>query len=248
MKKRRQNELLSSVTRARMRKRTTVIYCINVLLLVSLCCGIYSLGSWLHRSNMFKLKKFNISTSGNYVSSHVFLRLIKNQVQGGFFSYDADALKAKLLHNPWVKTVHIRRVFPDSLNVVIQERQPVAVWNKKAILTHSGAVFYPREMSKLDFPRFAGGFDSRYIILNEYKLISQQLLPLKLKVSSLSLSERKAWMLTLSNGISINVGRGEVADKIKRFVLAYPHLKNANLRVGAVDLRYPNGFAVKWVL
>ena len=73
------------------------------------------------------------------------------------------------------------------------------------------------------------------------------LAPLGLNVTRLQLSERRAWRMTLNDGLELRLGRDGVERRLQRFVEVYPGvLKQQLARIAAVDLRYTNGFAVQW--
>ena len=56
-----------------------------------------------------------------------------------------------------------------------------------------------------------------------------------------------SWRVQLSNGLTVEVGRHDPMQRVERFVRVYPAiLAAANGRLVAVDLRYSNGFAVRW--
>jgi cell division protein FtsQ len=64
------------------------------------------------------------------------------------------------------------------------------------------------------------------------------------------LSSRLAWQLKLSNGLTIQLGRDSDKDRVEerlaRFASAFPHtLAKTRQRLEYVDLRYPNGFALR---
>jgi cell division protein FtsQ len=63
----------------------------------------------------------------------------------------------------------------------------------------------------------------------------------------LSLEQRGAWTLTLSNGIEVELGRDQVTQRFDRFVTVYQErLASRANEVKGVDARYSNGVAVKW--
>ena len=68
------------------------------------------------------------------------------------------------------------------------------------------------------------------------------------KIERVVLSPRHAWQLRLANGLHLALGRDpEAAElRLKSFVAAYPAtLSPGGRRYESVDLRYPNGFAVR---
>ena len=58
---------------------------------------------------------------------------------------------------------------------------------------------------------------------------------------------RGSWRIKLENGITLKIGREHQAKRLKRFMVAYDQSLNEVLdKISIVDLRYTNGFAVKW--
>ncbi|MFN2338390.1 MAG: cell division protein FtsQ/DivIB, partial [Gammaproteobacteria bacterium] len=53
--------------------------------------------------------------------------------------------------------------------------------------------------------------------------------------------------LTLDTGVSMQLGRIDARQRVRRFLRAYPSLvASREERLQHVDLRYSNGFAVRW--
>ncbi|MCH8684673.1 cell division protein FtsQ/DivIB [Pedomonas mirosovicensis] len=48
---------------------------------------------------------------------------------------DLDDVRARLLENPWIQEVSVSRRLPDTLNIVVQERKPVALWQTQGRLS-----------------------------------------------------------------------------------------------------------------
>jgi cell division protein FtsQ len=60
------------------------------------------------------------------------------------------------------------------------------------------------------------------------------------------LSARRAWRIELDRQLNVEVGREDATERVRRFAAAYPDsLARLELAVDYVDLRYPNGFAVR---
>jgi len=68
-----------------------------------------------------------------------------------------------------------------------------------------------------------------------------------LSITRLEQDERRAWVVTLNSGVKLLLGRKESEKRLTRFIDIYPRvLKAWEQRIDEVDLRYPNGFAVRW--
>ncbi|MGL4605032.1 MAG: cell division protein FtsQ/DivIB, partial [Iodobacter sp.] len=76
--------------------------------------------------------------------------------------------------------------------------------------------------------------------------LHKTLLPLGKKATHVWLSARRAWRFELDHQLTIEVGRDEPVARTARFVTAYPNsLALLKQPFEYVDLRYPNGFAVR---
>jgi cell division protein FtsQ len=73
---------------------------------------------------------------------------------------------------------------------------------------------------------------------------------MKLAPESLVLSNRYAWTVKLDNGMTVELGRDQgdavLKERIARLVAVYPQLlERLQGKIESVDLRYPNGMALK---
>ena len=66
-------------------------------------------------------------------------------------------------------------------------------------------------------------------------------------IVEIEMDARHAWSFRLDSGMVIVLGQQQVETRLARFVRAYPRAMApfSNL-IARVDMRYPNGFAVKW--
>jgi len=99
-------------------------------------------------------------------------------------------------------------------------------------------------------PVFSGPAGSEAEITRLYGSFRELLAPLELEPIRVLLSSRLAWQLTLSNGLAVQLGRDtdkdRVNDRFAKFVAVYPQaVRKLQRRPDYVDLRYPNGFAMR---
>ena len=67
-----------------------------------------------------------------------------------------------------------------------------------------------------------------------------------LKPQEIWLSPRRAWQVGLDNGVKLDLGRGDVEARVGRFALYWKDkLAALPYHIDYVDMRYPNGFAVR---
>ena len=178
--------------------------------------------------------------------------LVLRDLQGGFFSLDVNGLKQNLEQHAWVKAVSIRRVWPDVLQIMVTEQQPLAVWNQDTIINQAGELFapadgrFPEGLTEINGPQ-----GMHQVLMKHFSTLSEMLASLGLTIKDIDVNERRAMEVTLNNGVQLLMGRVrdevESATEMMRFVRAYTATLAPQIdRVQVVDLRYTNGLAVRW--
>ncbi len=165
-------------------------------------------------------------------------------LHGSFFTLDLGLVTAELRTVAWVRAVSVRRVWPDTLAIDVEEQHPVARWGEGELVNTRGERFTAEYTEVL--PYFRGPQGSETQMLEEFQAFRAQLAALPLAITDLELTDRGAWRLTADNGLEIELGRDEVHDRLARFIQVYPQLVRITAPSGAVaDLRYTHGFALR---
>lgn len=174
--------------------------------------------------------------------------LVKPLVDKGFFAVEVDKIKERLLQLPWVSQVVVRRVWPGSVVIAIDEKKPVALWNDKSLLSSEGELFSPALTSfPMNLPQLSGPAGEQLLMAQYYAKINGVLMPLHFKIARLELTPAMTWNLILDNGIKLSVGHKDVLTRLNHFVKVYPKIVGDRVtEVDYIDLRYPNGMAVRW--
>jgi cell division protein FtsQ len=142
---------------------------------------------------------------------------------------------------PWVRDARVRREFPAAVVIDFTAHQAAARWDDQRLVSTGGEVFSARDAGKL--PRFRGPEGAAPLMLREYRAIARAVAPLADPVAELRVSRRGAWTLVLESGLTLALGRGAALPRLERLVAAWPQVSAA--RPDYVDLRYPNGFALR---
>ena len=198
--------------------------------------------------NALPIKNVKVEGVFNRLSQNELKANVINNIQGGFFNINVDKVRLALLNMPWVRDVTVKRVWPDSLKVVVNEQIPSARWGDLGLLNESGVFFSPDGKTiPNDLPLLFGPVNSETKILNRYRTIQKKLqsLPFRLNVSSVILNDRRAWSFDLKNGVRIIIGRYSFDDRLNRFLKFVPTLIPDGInKIQSVDLRYSNGLSV----
>ncbi|WP_420801270.1 cell division protein FtsQ/DivIB [Phocoenobacter skyensis] len=177
--------------------------------------------------------------------------LVTGSPMKGYFGQDVKQIEKKLLAIPWVRSVVVRKVWPNKLSLTLFEHNPIALWNDTKLLSDRGVVFnlpFDR-VNRAGFPILYGPETEGKKVLNAWGKIKQDLIVRNLILQSVAIDSRGSWKITLSNGIQLLLGRGDWLPKIDRFVKIFPKIDVPKGKmISYVDLRYKYGAAVGFVL
>ncbi len=172
---------------------------------------------------------------------------VLSKIQGGFFSVDLQDIEAALEKLPWVDKASVRRQWPDTLLIKVDEQQPVARWGKDGLVNFRGELFYPREPFTRELPVLLGPEGQQKELLQRYKQLQKMLFSVGIKLRTLILDKRRAWHIMLTNGIPVELGRSDMIKRVKRFARIYSTVLVPRVAtIARIDLRYTNGLAVAW--
>ena len=200
----------------------------------------------LLRSPWFPVRHVELAHPLQMTSKRQLEAAAAGRIGANFFAFAPGELRASLEQLPWVRRASVRRVWPDRLEVALEEHVPLARWGDDALVNTHGERFSGRTEAKL--PLFVGPEGSEHELARRYMRFAELIVPLDARLERVVLTPRYAWQLRLSSGLHIMLGRdGDVAEaRLRRFVEAYPATLARMAREHEyVDLRYPNGFALR---
>lgn len=228
--------------------RTLILFCFCVFLAVILIIGGIFSWRWMQKPTSFPIENIHVQGQLTHESPETIQKIMRTQITGGFFSLNVSAAKQALLALPWVANVSFRRVWPDTVNAKITEQEPVARFGKTGVLNATGDVFYPDAKSlPQNLPDLEGPVDQSKTLFDFYQTVNTLSHVLGLSVIALHMNAVQSWDLMLSNHVKVMLGRQEALTRFKRFVAVYPKIiAVSSTPMVSVDLRYPNGVAVKY--
>ena len=172
----------------------------------------------------------------------------RGRVAGNFFAVDLGVIRNGLEQLAWVRRADVRRVWPDRIEVQLEEHVALARWGDVGLVNTYGERFAGQTEATL--PVFAGPAHTEGEVTRRYRRYAELLGPLGSALDRVILTPRFAWQLRLTNGLSIELGRDLANDaaeaRLVRFVAVYPQtLGRIARRHEYVDLRYTNGFSLR---
>lgn len=179
---------------------------------------------------------------------------IEPYVSTSFFRVDLEGLRNGLEELPWIAQVQVRRVWPDELEIELNEYLPIARWGDTALLNNRGEAYEVEAIERYrQLPQLLGPERARQRMMQQYQVLSQMLRPRSFAVARLELRERGSWFATLEaraggQRIELLLGRDHVVEKVRRFLTIHDKTLGDRIEnIARIDLRYANGLAVTWL-
>lgn len=168
---------------------------------------------------------------------------VKNE---NFFSLNVHKVKYELEQLALIKTVQVKKVWPETLLVKFKEDIPVAVWNQQTLLNPSGEeLILPDSFDISALPRLSGPEQQIEQVMRQYQRFQARLSAVNAGMTSLTMNDVGSWQVELSNGWTIRLGRQQLEQRLDRAIELLKILPQE--KVAVVDLRYGKGAAIKWL-
>lgn len=228
---------------------------LGLVLLTLLVSGLWWLAQW----PIFALKTIRVEGVDEEQLHRVNLLTIRAsavpRIRGSFFTADLDAACAAFESVPWVRKAMVRREWPDKLIVTIEEHHALGTWGDDGrLLSVKGDVFIANLAEAEDdgdLLKFNGPEGSEQDVVAHFHWFRDWLTPIEVTPETVVLSNRYAWTIKLDNGMTMELGRAEsdavLKERIDRLVAVYPQLMEGlqDKKIEHIDMRYPNGLALK---
>jgi cell division protein FtsQ len=197
------------------------------------------------RQPIFELREVTVGGALVHVTRGEIEGLVQRELKGNFLTLDLDAVSASFQKLPWVRTASVRRQWPARLDVALEEHVPLARWTGGALVNTQGDVF--RAAYDGELPVFIGPEGAAREIAIQYRYFRKSLEAIGQTPVQVEVSPRRAWKVKLASGVTLALGREQVEARLARFVAMHDRtLAPLGLRVDYVDMRYANGFAVRF--
>ena len=229
------------------RQLNAVAFAIALFAVALLC---WAATAWAVRQPAFALREIVVAGTLSRVNPAHLEAVVREELQGTFFTMQLDEARDSLRRVPWVRGVALRRQWPQRLEVTIEEHEPFARWNGESLVNPAGEVFNAEYDGNL--PQFEGADGRAAEVTARYREWSAALAPVSLAVPAVRVSPRGGRRLSVKSPggrLDIELGRDEPGERLARFVAVYGRtvgtLARAGTRIDRVDLRYRNGFAAR---
>lgn len=162
-------------------------------------------------------------------------------------TFDLDAAKARVETLPWVKQATLRKLFPDTLEIAVVEREPYALWQ------HGGALSLIDDAGKVITDRFGDRYASLPRVVGigaaekatAYTALIDQFPTIARRARAGVLVSGERWTVVLDNGMQLMLP----ADSPEKVLATIAELDRDHAvlsrEIAALDLRLPGRMVVR---
>lgn len=212
----------------------------------------------VQRMAVLPLRQLVVTSTLKNVSPLMLEQSVRSTLSGNFLTVDLDAARNAFETLPWVRRADVRKRWPDTIEVAIEEHHAAARWmpgagvgsgvSEARLVSELGEVFVADTDTPL--PVFSGPEGSAARVLARYTEFNAGLVGIGRAVLAVQLSPREAWRVRLDDGVAVDLGRDQdkqaLAQRLARLAATYLQLREQlPVAFNTIDMRYPNGFAVR---
>jgi len=206
--------------------------------------------SWLTRSPLFSVRSIDLNPCAHVTQEEVWA-IVRGGGRGSIWAVPAREVARRLSDHPWVRSVSVRKAFPDRLVVRIEERRPVAMVNLDAL--------YYVDAEGSPFKRLTAYDPKNYPILTGFSrgdLLARDAVtlrnfrktlellrmaeagPLRQNLSEVHFDAQDGYTLvTRDAGLQLKMGSTDFREAMRRVEEAMPRLSGLGGPAGIVDLK-----------
>src|SRR5258708_1587206 len=216
----------------------------NLLFFTAAALILYGAVNYVIHLPILPLRDLQLTGDVAHVTREQVEAVVARELRGNFFTVDLGQARAAFEKLPWVRTVNVRRRWPDRLEFSIEEHRPLARWGSTALVSAQGEVFEAAINTTL--PVLLGPEGSAPEVVSHFQAFEHALEPVGRHIAQVTLSARRAWILKLDDGTVLELGRDNLECRLAGVVAAYERTVARLPQPSAyIDLRYTNGFAVR---
>jgi len=205
-------------------------------------------------SRRYAQLRYVIVAGNRVVPTDTIKRFISSSGSGGLSSYSLSKIYFKIISNPWIKSVRIAKIFPDTIYIVVVEKKPVAfVYYKKNIyvIDKNGSLI-DRYEKYVKLPRNLPRIVLKANLLKDKQLLKSIVnLYEKLdkigKINYIDVVSESYQVVYFDGGLKVVVSSFDCPDvAIERLKRKWNYLNSIKDRLDSVSICFDNKFVLKW--
>lgn len=220
----------------------------TLLLILLAALGVGWVYAGMVKQDQWPIRWLEVDGQFDRVSAEQLRAGLSPLVNGTYFTVDLGRVREAAFRQPWVSEAVVQKVWPDTVRVEVEEYRPVAHWTQGRLIAQDGSAFEVPGADEIQgLPWLSSPDAGLEDVVSAWQNYNNLLAPVGLEIERIQLDPRGSWNLVLTNGTQVRLGRENAERRLMRLVQSWPLLTASRDGVPAgVDLRYTNGFAVRW--
>lgn len=229
-------------------RKSARVAAVGVLLAVAATGLWYSQQLTVAVAERFPIQRIHVLGEIKHVERLALEAALSPYMEESFFGIDLEEVRQTAESMTWIDAANVRKEWPNTLVVTLQERIPVANWGKNQFLSAKGEIFFAEHVQPdANLPTFIGMAEQAALIAQHYVQMQAVLKDAGLSITTLEMSDRISMTVKLAGGLTLVIDEKESLEKLQRFTAVYRLFsEEQRQQLLRVDLRYENGLAIKW--
>jgi cell division protein FtsQ len=223
-----------------------------IFILVPVCVLATLVGFYLYSRTepAFLLKNIKIQGASQFSEAEL-LQKVSPLLGESIFKTDMEKIKAIVTSNPYVKSVRIKRAFPFSILIDVQERVPCALWVRPRgdvfVLDEQGQSYrrLKKEPTSNMFVITAKGEKDAKSIFKQVKGWVGEGIIGKNFLSEAAYADGNITLFSLDGGVEIILGKEDQTQRLTRAMAVLEDARERGLLIKCVDARFERGAIIK---
>ena len=235
-------------------KSANVVFSHSHLLAVFLVFSLTVLGLFFGNTvvnrlfSQYPIKTVKVIGEFRFLERQKLEKVLNIYLTDNFFQVDLDNVKKQAEELPWIEQAWVKKSWPDTVELILQERKPLANWGNGQLISEMKEIFEGEGVNQQgELPILYGADDYASLMVDRYLEMEGLFAEIGLTIKTVELEERFSWRVTVSEDITLIISEERCLEKLKGFVGLYKKMPEMDKSyIKQVDLRYDNGLAIKW--
>jgi cell division protein FtsQ len=211
------------------------------------------LANWVHGEVLevtadAGLKVRNILVEGRqFTDADAIMAIVNIRKNDPLYAFQPEAAREMIEKLSWVKSARVERRLPDTIYIKLEERTPMALWQKGKKLTLIDTMGVSVTDQKLE--RFEGlmilvGDDAPQEAPSFFKLLEAEP-ELWKRVDAAKLVSGRRWDLKLKNGVEVKLPEEELTVALRRLAVLQEEDQLMDKDIMTIDVREPERVTIR---
>ncbi len=167
------------------------------------------------------------------------MAILNIQKNDPLFQFDLNEKQKRIEQLSWVKTVRVERRLPDTIYIALEERVPMALWQRKKRLTlidDLGEVVTDHKLNRFKDFIIVVGSDAPKQAPQILRLLESEP-DIEDRVEAVTYVSSRRWNLALKSGVTVKLPEGEIPLALRRLAVKHGSENLMDKDIQVIDLR-----------